>query len=85
MQLIHSKKAFYVLTVFVLFSWLAGTFIPAKDCEQRRFGPYDVFHMEVCNNMSAFANSLYSLFTIATLILTAYAIVLALLFLRSEP
>lgn len=82
-KFLNSKKTFYGIVVIVLLLWIFGTSIPAPNCEQKRFG-LQIFHWDICKDMSPLTNFWYVSLGVLTLLGSAYVIALAVLFLKSE-
>lgn len=79
-----SKKIYFIIAIIVAALSIAYMIIPNSECVNQRFGPLDVFHWDVCSNMTFMQNLLYVVSGVILALGSAYLIIAGIIYLRFE-
>lgn len=77
----YSQKIFYLLTIIALLSWIFLSLVPSNQCVNTYV--FGGIHWDICDNMSTFINTLYVVFQILVTLISAYLIIIGIMFFNS--
>lgn len=77
-----SERMFYLLTPIVLIVWIILDLIPSSQCINTYFLGF--LHWDICSNMGFLVNLIYVLFQISIVLISAYLIVVGIMFFNSK-